>query len=95
MFPFLIYWLYLKGGAVQSSDLALFREKLTVGQLNVQAAATENEEQYTLSNIIYMTFQNCYFFLWKFSLKQVSLKGQSYRFRTYNFTKNNPIQKIL
>ena len=34
----------------------------TSDQLNLQDTAAENEEQYTLSNIIYIHFQNCYFF---------------------------------
>ena len=33
-----------------------------MGQLNVQAVTAENEEQYTLSNMIYIAFQNSYFF---------------------------------
>ena len=42
------------------SDSSLFRKRSIIGQLNVQA---ESEEQYTLSNIIYIAFQNCYSFL--------------------------------
>ena len=34
-----------------------------MGQLIVQAATAENEDQYTLSNIIYIAFQNSYSFL--------------------------------
>ena len=40
----------------------LFRKRLTIGQLNVQVATAEIEEQYNLSNIIYIAFQNYYFF---------------------------------
>ena len=40
----------------------LFRKRLTIGQLNVQVATAEIEEQYNLSNIIYIAFQNCYYF---------------------------------
>ena len=35
-----------------------------IGQLNVPAATAENEEQQTMSNIIYTGFQNT--FLWSF-----------------------------
>ena len=34
----------------------------SVSQSNVQTVAAKNEEQYTLSNIIYIQFQNCWFF---------------------------------
>ena len=56
MFVFLFYWSHLKAGAVHLSDSSLFRKRSIVGQLNVQAAATENQEQYTLSNIIHTLF---------------------------------------
>ena len=42
----------------------LFRKRSNIAQLIVQAATAGNEEQFTLSNIIYITFQNCYFFFW-------------------------------
>ena len=44
-------------------DSSLFRKRSIMGQLNVHAAAAENEEQHTLSNIIYIAFQNSYSFL--------------------------------
>ena len=48
-----------------------------MGQLNVLAATAENEEQHTLRNKIYIAFQNFYsFFFFKFSSKQVFLKGR-------------------
>ena len=78
------------------------RKKSIIGQLNVQGATAENEEQYTLSNIMYIGFQNsCSFFEVLFD-KQLLLKGrqinwktlvvkfifwQSYRLWTCNFTK--------
>ena len=46
IFPFLFYWSHLKVGAVPSKDSPLFRKSLTIGQLNVQSATAENEEQY-------------------------------------------------
>ena len=66
MFLFLFYCSYLKVGVVQSSKLYLFHKKSTIGQLNAQIVKTENE-QYTLSNILYIVFQN---------LKQMFLKGR-------------------
>ena len=56
MFVFLFYWSNLKAGAAHLSDSSLFRKRSIVGQLNVQAATTENQEQYTLSNIIHTLF---------------------------------------
>ena len=41
-----------------------------IGQLNVKVAATENEEQCTLINIICIGFQNPFSFLWSFFDKQ-------------------------
>ena len=41
----------------------LFRKRSIIGQLNVPTAIAENEEQYALSNIIYIGFQNSYTFL--------------------------------
>ena len=61
MFPF-FYCLHLKTGAFQSGISSWFRKRSTIGQLNVHAAKAENEEQYTLNNIIYIAFQNCFFF---------------------------------
>ena len=69
MFPF-FYWSHLKAGAVHSNDLSLFGKRSIIGQLNVKVAATENEEQYTLINIIYIGFQNPFSFLWSFFDKQ-------------------------
>ena len=63
MFLFLFSWSHLKAGGVYSSDWSLFRKRSIMGQLNVPAAAAENEEQYTLSNTIYIAFQNLYSFL--------------------------------
>ena len=63
MFPFLFYWLHFKAGTVHLSDLSLFRKILIIDQLKVQDATAENEEQYTLSNIICIAFWNFYSFL--------------------------------
>ena len=60
MLPFLFYWSYLKAGAIHSSHSSLFRKMSIIGQLQVQTATAENEKQYTLSNIIYIAFQNSY-----------------------------------
>ena len=49
-----------------SSISFLFRKRSTIGHLNVQFATVENEEQYILSIILYITFQNCFSFLWSF-----------------------------
>ena len=54
----------LKAAPAHSSDSFLFWKMPIIGQLNVPTAAAENEEQYTLSNIIYIGFQNS--FLWIF-----------------------------
>ena len=45
-------------------------------QLNVQAAAAENEERYTLSNIIYIEFQIHTLFFEVFLDKQLFLRGK-------------------
>ena len=64
--PFLFNWLHLKVDTVHSSDSSLFCKRLIICQLNVPATAAENQEQYTLSNIIYFGFQNYYSFHWSF-----------------------------
>ena len=64
IFLFLFYWSHLKVSAAPSSDSPLFRKRSILGQLNAQVATTENEEQYTLSNIPNIAFQNCYSFIW-------------------------------
>ena len=66
MFPFLFYWSNLKVGTMHSSDSSLFRKRSIIGQLNVPTATAERKDQYTLSNIIYIGFQNSYSFLWNF-----------------------------
>ena len=71
----LFYCLHLKTDAFQSGISSWFRKRSTIGQLNVHAAKAENEEQYILNNIIYIAFQNCYFF-WR------------YKLMSCNFTKN-------
>ena len=57
LLPFLLYRSHLKAGTVHSSDLSLSHKSLIIGQSNIPAATAENEEQYTLSNIIYIAFQ--------------------------------------
>ena len=82
----------------------VFIEDLSaVSQSNIQTAAAKNEEQYTLSNIIYIQFQNCCFFPLGSILKKVLLKSresnskifvmelffrQNCRLRVCYFTKN-------
>ena len=56
------YLSHLNAGTVHSSNSSLFRKRSIIGQLNVSAATTENEEQYTFSNIIYIEFQSSYSF---------------------------------
>ena len=46
----------------------------SVSQSNVQAVTVENEEQHTLSNIISINLQDCYFFSLRSTLKEVLLK---------------------
>ena len=53
---------HLKAGAAHSSDSSFFRKRLIMDQLNIQAVTAEKEDQYTLSNIIYIAFQNSYSF---------------------------------
>ena len=72
--PFLFLWSHLKVDPVPSSDWSLFCKRSTIVQLNVQVAIAENEEQSTLSNILYIAFQNCYSLSLKFSLEEVFLK---------------------
>ena len=38
--------------------LPCFRRRLNVDQSNIKTATTENEEQYTLSNTMYIECQN-------------------------------------
>ena len=57
MFPF--FTDHLKAGTVHSSDSSLFRKRSII----VLPAKTKNEEQYTLSNIRYIGFQNSHTFL--------------------------------
>ena len=46
----------------------------SVSQTNAQAVTAENEEQYTLSNIIYIKFLTCCLFSLSSILKEVLLK---------------------
>ena len=64
LFTFLFYWSHLKVGTVPSSNSSFFCKTSTIGQLNVSLETAENEEQYTLSNMLYISFQNYYLFLW-------------------------------
>ena len=61
-----LYWSHLKADAVHLSDSFLFRTRSIIGQLNGQAAAAENQEQYTSSNIMHIAFQNWCSFLRRF-----------------------------
>ena len=63
MLAFLFYQSHLKTGAVNQTIHSCFCKRLSIGQLNVQAETAEKEEQYTLSNIVYITFQNFFLFL--------------------------------
>ena len=71
----LFYSFHLKADTVHSSNSSLFRKSSIIGQLNGPAAAAENEEQYTFSNIIDIGFQNSYPFFEVFFDKQLFLKG--------------------
>ena len=51
------------GGGRTTLRLNLAKRSI-IGQLNVPVATVENQEQYTLSNIVYNGFQNFYSFLW-------------------------------
>ena len=75
---------------------------------NIQCATTENEEQYTLRNLICIKFQNCSFFslrssfkevLWKFIQTNQKIHVMEFLFsirlqaEAYNFTKKyTPLQ---
>ena len=53
----------LKSSCCASSDSSLFGKRSIIGQFNTQVATAEYEEQYTLSNTLYIAFENCYSFL--------------------------------
>ena len=63
MFLYFCYRSHLKGDAVHLSDPSLFRKRSIIGQLNLQAATAGNQEQYTLSNKMYIALQNSNYFL--------------------------------
>ena len=46
-------------------DFFLTKDEPSISQSNVQAVKAENEEQYTLSNMIYIKFPNCCFFFFE------------------------------
>ena len=60
----LFYPLSSNANALNQSTHLFFRKSLAIRQLNIQAATTENDEQCTLSNAMYINFQNCYFLIW-------------------------------
>ena len=66
MFSFPFCWSHLKAETAHSVNSSLFRKRWNIGQLNVTAETADNEEQYTLSKIIYIEFQDSYSFLWSF-----------------------------
>ena len=72
MFHFLCYWSHSK--AINSSLFLLKIYHRSVNQSNVQAVTVENEEEYTLSNIIYIKFQNCCLFCLRPIMKEVLQK---------------------
>ena len=77
IFLFLFYWSHLNAGAIHSSsNSSLCRKRSIMVQLNVQAAAAENEKRYTLSNIIYIEFQIHTLFFEVFLDKQLFLRGK-------------------
>ena len=50
-----------------------------MGQLNIKVVATENEEQYTLTKVLYIVFQTFYSFFWSFLEAGVKrLKGRQF-----------------
>ena len=51
-----------------------FKDRPSLSQSNVEAVSAENEEQYTLSNIIHIKFQKCYLFSLRSALKKLLLK---------------------
>ena len=71
MFRFFCYWSQSKVNA--RFNFAFIKDCLSVIQSTVQAVTAENEKQYNFSNIIYIKFQNSFFFL-RPSLKEVLLK---------------------
>ena len=66
MFSFPFCWSHLKAETAHLVNSSLFRKRSIIGQLNVTAETADNEEQYTLSKIIYIEFQDSYSFLWSF-----------------------------
>ena len=61
----------MKADDVHSS---FFCKSLIMDQLNLQGATAENEEQYTLSNIIYIAYQIHTIFIEVFLGQQLFLK---------------------
>ena len=73
MYLFFLYRFHWKANVVNQTILYCVRKRLTIDQSNVQTVMAENQEQYTLSNIIYIEFQNISFFL-GYTLKQGLLR---------------------
>ena len=63
MYPFLIYWLHSKANAINHTTRLCFCKGLAMSQSILQTGTTKNDEQYTLSIIINIEFQNCHFFI--------------------------------
>ena len=63
MYIFLLYRSHSKANATNQAILFCFRKRLNIDQSKIQTATAENEEQYTMSNIIYIEFPTFYFFL--------------------------------
>ena len=62
MYIFLLYRSHSKANATNQAILFCFRKRLNIDQSKIQTATAENEEQYTMSNIIYIEFPTFYFF---------------------------------
>ena len=58
---------------IKRFNFVFIKDLPAVSQSNVQAVTAENEEQHTLSNIIYIKFNNCCSFSWRPILKEVLL----------------------
>ena len=73
MFLFLFYWLHLKADAIHLSDSSCFVKGRSVERTSCNSWKWR---AYTLSNIMYIAFQNSYPFLRSFPWQAVTLKRQ-------------------
>ena len=58
MYSFVLYWLQSEANAANQTILLCVFKSLNINQSNVQTTTAENKEQYTMSFITYIEFQN-------------------------------------